>query len=779
MRMQTEVTKDPSITLIIGNPNLPITQAIVSYFQSQEAKVVLTSHIPPVINPQIIRCFCLTDIKHLSEDAVSLADIESVTLVSSIEKQIDSRLEQTIRLIVKHYPHVKIALIPVGHQDIGTIIERLVYFALDDKSKYTLITSTDNLRQSDSHQSPKATRKRDNVSIRSIYVRIISKPFRFVVVVLLVVLLVHLVFLIPLSFSVATTYWQASHIVNKVNGVQNQSNKIVDPFSKATTSLLFARRLYNPIRRGWLFLGLASYPERAFTLTEEVIRLYHITQQIREDASIMMAQIMDPKSLSQDQISVKHKALRDNLQQVLESNKVIRSQMPQALLSINNVGNMLTDSEEYINLGLKFIDSFEEIFAKNSEKLYVILFANDREIRPGGGFIGSFALIRVKNLQIQEWKIYDVYDADGQLKARVKPPEAISEYLKQPFFFLRDSAFTPDFPSNVVVAEDFLQKELGINRLDGALLFTFSSIEKLIGDIGYIDIPEYQERVTEENMYMKTQLYAEKNFFPGSTQKKNFIEALINQLIIKIEEPKTAYKTLQSIVESLDQKLVTAYFRDPTMQAVFDQYYWSGRQLPPSCITDNMPPAQTCVPLYTYPVEANLGVNKANAFVTRDYTYKVRILSDTSTIESEFITNFFNNSYPDVFPGGTYKNYYQVYLPPNISIQSIMINDMIAKSPEIEKGKYTRVALFIEIPSKTKVLVSIKYRTLQTIPAKDSQIQVIFQKQIGIPTSEISFKFGLPTDYSVKSTNFSPLAQNQLLEYNSTVDSDKFYYLHF
>ena len=108
-----------------------------------------------------------------------------------------------------------------------------------------------------------------------------------------------------------------------------------------------------------------------------------------------------------------------------------------------------------------------------------------------------------------------------------------------------------------------------------------------------------------------------------------------------------------------------------------------------------------------------------------------------------------------------------------------MIDNNLASKPVIEKDKYTRLGLWVEIPAQSKKKVSVKYRTAQTLPRVNSQIQVIFQKQTGLPPANIAFKFSLPEGYTVRDTNFSPLAQDQMFEYNSTIDSDKFYYLHF
>ncbi len=778
MSLTTEVLPDRSLVLIISSPGNPLAQALMTYHASRDVRIVSATHVPPKISPDVKTCFCMTSLPYLAEDAVSLADIPETVLIASIETQLKPREQQVIKLINKHYPHVKVALIPKGNHDISMIIERLVYFSFDEKLKFTIITSTPVVQQTGISHSHARTRVVKPKTARDLYVSVVSSPMRFVVLILFLIILVHTVFLIPLGLAVASTLWQASRLISPQSTSISKEKVGTDPFSYPSAVLALAQNLYSPIRRGWLFVGLATYPERLMDVTSNSIKLYHLAEQIREDSSIMLAKMFDPKVVAQEQILEKKEGLMKSIQSFQESIRIIRSQTPKEFLQYKDADNYIDQSEKYINLALKLLRSFDTIFAKDSERLYAIFFANDRELRPGGGFIGSFALVKILDAQIQEWKVYDVYDADGQLKARVAPPEPISKYLQQPFYFLRDSAFTPDNPTNVIVAEDFLRKELGITRLDGAVTVTFSSIEQLLGDIGPIYLTEFQDTITHENVYIKTQLYAEQNSFPGSIQKKDFLQALTTEILLQIGEPKTAYRAMESIRESLDAKLITAYFDDPETQTIFDTMYWSGRQLPPSCISQNVPVTAECIPLYIFPVEANFGVNKANAFVDRDYEYKVRVQIG-GVIESEFITYFTNSSYPDVFPGGTYKNYYQLFLPPDVTIQSIQIDGNLASNPDIEKDKYTHLGLWIEIPPQGKKKVSIKYRTSQVLPQENSQVQVIFQKQIGMPLTNIAFKFSLPEGYSVQDTNFSPLAQDKMFEYNSTIDSDKFYYLHF
>jgi hypothetical protein len=171
------------------------------------------------------------------------------------------------------------------------------------------------------------------------------------------------------------------------------------------------------------------------------------------------------------------------------------------------------------------------------------------ELRPGGGFIGSFAVVEFKNYSLYDFKVYDVYDADGQLDAHVEPPKAIRAYLQQPHWFLRDSNFTPDFVENVETAEFFLDKELKLNNFDGYAAITTTGLTYLLKSFGEIYIPDFNETITADNFYLKAQLQSENSFFPGSIQKKSYLSTVGRTILINIEKASPTEFTQQLSLE--------------------------------------------------------------------------------------------------------------------------------------------------------------------------------------------------------------------------------------
>jgi hypothetical protein len=767
MKIVTDITHDQNATLVIGNLESALIKNLITYLKSKSVVVYATSHMPPEIPTNINRFFCFTDILSIPSDIKKYAHFPQVFLIASVKNTPDHRYEAKMISFLKNYPNIKVALIPRGKHDIDHIVISLLRFVFDESDCYRFITS-----ESHAADTPALSPVGPSSTNDGLMTWMLHHPKKSIAIAISAVIAVHTIFLLLILSS--TIIYLAGQISK--SKIYLRFFSPTDIYRKSAMSLFtLSHNVYTPFKRGWQFIGLSSPIDRFYSAVFALIEIDIETKQARNDSGILIARILDPNSVDFDQISQKKDQLAKTISKIDKNLITLESNIPRILEQRLKLSTTILKSKEYLSIANTFFERFDLIMGKDSPKTYAIFFGNNHELRPGGGFIGSFALVKFHKLKLTEMKIYDVYDADGQLKARVAPPEPISRYLGQPFFFLRDSAFTADFPTNTLTAEDFINKELGVSSIDGAFMLTFSAIEQIIGAIGPIYIPDYQTQVDYENVYYKMQKYIEEDSFPGSTRKKDFIDSLVAEIMQRLSEPKDAVKILLTLRSSFDRKFASAYFKDDTLQSILDKYHWSGRQLSPDCIGVDSIQKDTCVANYIYPVEANLGVNKANAFMKRHYTLSTKVLSD-GTIESVFEVYFINESKKNIFPGGLYKNYYQLYLPPKTQILSLTIDDSITSKYETEESNYTRFAYLLEIPESTKRKLRLVYRLDRKLSRRVSTLQTIIQKQIGLPDSAIQLRFGLRDQHKIISSNFSPLAYGDVFEYNSAIDSDKIYY---
>ncbi|MBI4099797.1 DUF4012 domain-containing protein, partial [Candidatus Microgenomates bacterium] len=181
----------------------------------------------------------------------------------------------------------------------------------------------------------------------------------------------------------------------------------------------------------------------------------------------------------------------------------------------------------------RLLGIWDEVVPKQDRsKTYLVVFQNSAELRPTGGFIGSYALVTMASGRLIGFKIYDIYAADGQLRGNIAPPDEILHFLGQPSWFMRDANFSPDWPLTARRLEWFLEKETGI-KADGVIGINLGAVQKMLVATGPITLAN-GETVTADNFFEKAEYAAEINFFPGSTQKSQYLSQVAQALLGKI-----------------------------------------------------------------------------------------------------------------------------------------------------------------------------------------------------------------------------------------------------
>jgi hypothetical protein len=321
-----------------------------------------------------------------------------------------------------------------------------------------------------------------------------------------------------------------------------------------------------------------------------------------------------------------------------------------------------------IKIASSTIDLWPDIFGFSGQRTYLILFQNNMELRPGGGFIGSYGILSVNKGRIVSLNIYDVYDADGQLKGHIEPPYPVRRYLPSAHWYLRDSNFNIDFSKGAITSAVFLNTEMR-QTVDGVIGVDLSFVKKILSVTGPVKVADYNQTVNSDNFFEIAQAHAEKDFFPGSTQKKDFLRSFYNSLQIKISEQRDIpYLPLfLTLTESIYEKHVLFAFNNSNEQATFAINGWS------SALIDQRQSNEEAINDFMGINEANFGADKVNYYVTRSLSQNVNIKSDGSIDEVLTIT-FKNTAKADSPMGGIYKNYLRTVFPLNASISKIQID---------------------------------------------------------------------------------------------------------
>lgn len=538
--------------------------------------------------------------------------------------------------------------------------------------------------------------------------------------------------------------------------------------------LWIAHKSYNFSRPALSFLSLSLLPDNLLSLSDAEYSFVKSGIQTQENGQKVISLILK-RDITENE--------RNELVARIEKLKLQTSDLSRQLTLISqklNFGNKkIADIKKQVDMGIEGLNQASKVLshAKNliggpEEKKYLLLFQNNMEIRPGGGFIGSFGTLSFANYTLADLKIEDVYVADGQLKDHIDPPDAIRKYLNQPNLFLRDSNFSPDGPTNFEKAFFFLEKELDLKNFDGAISFTTTSISNILDAFGDIYVPDYDEVVNHDNFYIKAQTHSEKDFFAGSTQKKNFLSSLVRSLMINLEN--TSFRDLGgAIKKSLDEKQIVLYVNDENIKKDINSFGWDGKVVIPSCA----PKIENCISDNFFAYDANLGINKANFFVSRILDFKVRV-KDDGEIENTLTIDFTNNSETDVFPGGIYKNYFQIYLPTASKILEVTKNrSLVSDYQEDQDLRFKLLSYYFEVAPKSKTQIKIKYVLKDKILKGKNTYQLIIQKQIGALNNDLRLALELPPQVHVVNQNFTAIANSAGLVYNTSLSTDRIFFI--
>lgn len=443
-------------------------------------------------------------------------------------------------------------------------------------------------------------------------------------------------------------------------------------------------------------------------------------------------------------------------------------------------------------------DSSSEVLPR---RRYLVVFQNSTELRPTGGFVGSYALVTFDSGRLLSYKVNDIYAADGQLKGRVPPPDEILHYLGQPSWYMRDANFSPDWPLSASRLAWFLEKSTG-ETVDGVIAVNLPLVQKILAATGPLTIPDFNDTVSAEAFYHKAQFAAEINFFPGSTQKKDYLGAVAAALLQHLLEGQNANRLLlaKAILEGLQQKDLLFSFNNDQIQNAVSLNNWGGEIAGTNCAH----PQNNCLLI----VEANFGANKANYFLKRSLSIK-HAIGKAGDVEVNVTINFHNNSPTDTWPGGHYRNYLRFLVPSSSQFITLSQSDdktpqlsstltadilsqvpknqfLVFKTPELTR-QYPYAAttpvssygVFVTIPPRGNLSVNFAYRPPVKIDFLKKQVTYDFflRKQPGLASDPVAITLDFPSFLSPKITDSTtpvpPLATPQALVYNTNLAQDR------
>lgn len=489
------------------------------------------------------------------------------------------------------------------------------------------------------------------------------------------------------------------------------------------------------------------------------------TTQLMEN--ILGTQIYDPVNLSEKIESEVGLLYNDVSDMKIE----IESASSSGVILANKILTKV-DLEKLVNLVSEckiLAGNTPQILGQDKTKTYLLLFQNNMELRPTGGFIGSFGLLTFDKGRLTDLTVNDVYSADGQLNGHVEPPTPIRDYLGEANWWFRDSNWDPDFPTSAKRAEWFLDKELS-KQVDGVVAVDLFPIKEILKSTGPVFLSDYNLNITSDNLYEETQSEVQNNFFPGTHQKASFLTTLSRNLLSEIVKlnPSQEINIVRSFYDGLDERHIQVYLHDSTSQVAVSALGWDGAVTLPACGTN-------CYADLIGVVEANVGDNKANYYIDRSFNLDLTI--NSSTIDRKLTINLTNVANTALGPSGKYKDYLRILIPADaslVSAKSITGSIEEALSPEIVDVKgHREVGVLTELLGGNSESIEFSWESKVTGALPLTGYGLYFRKEAGTDADQVSINIDANRIETTPDPRFA-LTKEGIYGYNTTLVRDLF-----
>lgn len=231
----------------------------------------------------------------------------------------------------------------------------------------------------------------------------------------------------------------------------------------------------------------------------------------------------------------------------------------------------LPELEQLIEHGAAYVRFLEDVIAGTGNRTYLLLFQNTSELRPTGGFPGSFGVAIFTDGRLLSFEADDVYNPDGQIDDLIVPPRALQHIT--PGWGLRDSTWFADFPSSADKAIEMYEIGSG-RRVDGVIAVTPRIIKGLLEISGPVSMPDYDLVLDADDFMPKLQAQVEYGLDKQDNKPKKIIMEMAPIILRKLyQAPKGEWlKVLGVLSEGLKHKDIMMYFTDERIQRfVYDE----------------------------------------------------------------------------------------------------------------------------------------------------------------------------------------------------------------
>lgn len=400
---------------------------------------------------------------------------------------------------------------------------------------------------------------------------------------------------------------------------------------------------------------------------------------------------------------------------------------------LQQVKTLTDEGATFISSAKPLVKILPQLLGSQGEKKYLVLFQNESERRPTGGFMTDYAVFRVDQGVIKVDNSSDIYSLDNTIPHHPVAPRPILEYLPQvPTFNLRDTNLSPDFKVSMDQFNELYQQAGDYKKVDGIIAIdthVLVSTIKILGDID-VDGTTFSSKIVPQCNCPQVIYQLESMVDTPTNHIVNNRKGIIGDLMYSIMQkafsssPKLYWGPLfQTMISETNEKHILFDIYNDDAQKGMIALNAAGRI------------NQDFTGDYLHINEANFGGAKSNLFVDENVTQNYKVNSDGTIVKT--VTINYKNPYApsdcnlehgNLCLNAVLRNWFRVYVPKGSKLVDSSGSQVKMTSYE-ELGK-TVFEGFMTVRPQGTASVTVSYE----LPFKvdnNSPLPLLIQKQPG------------------------------------------------
>jgi len=467
-----------------------------------------------------------------------------------------------------------------------------------------------------------------------------------------------------------------------------------------------------------------------------------------------------------DKISAKAALIEKELSGINPERYPVRIGKTEVRSKVKSGLELFREAASFVTNGKPLLEAAPYLLGIDSERTYLLLFQNDKELRPTGGFLTGYSIMKVNKGAFSPVSSSDIYNLDAKYKPTSIAPDPIIKYLKGPYALssklrLRDMNWSPDFAESMKLFTTEA-KSVGITGIDGIISVDTQVLVYLLNAIGKIGVPGFGNFSTENdsrcncpNVIYELESFADVEgpvvwdpdgsgkiiYAPANyDNRKKIIGPLMNSILANaMGQPKDKLpKLFEAGFKSLVEKHVLFYLFDSKSQDAVSSFGIAGT-------------IKSTSGDYLHINDANLGGRKSNLYVTNEISQEYSVAKD-GYIEKTLTLTYKNPMKQDGWLNSVLPDWVRIYVPKGSTL--ISFDGVEDKAEPYEELGKTVFAGFFKLRPEGVSKLTVKYKL--PIKAK-GDLNLLIQKQPGldsplytIKTGKVEEEFFLKTDKEIK-----------------------------